>query len=137
MIRQTYSCTSPKEIHMSAAPRLGIPPLAGVATLEDATRIGYSVEESVQRLLRHHWTEKRLSEIATAKLTGTPEWEVRGAFALHQYLDIEHADALRNRVREMRHPMPRTDIPPDDETESQFHDLEQATSTLQLLRGMQ
>ena len=122
---------------MSAAPRLGIPPLAGVATLEDATRIGYSVEESVQRLLRHHWTEKRLSEIATAKLTGTPEWEVRGAFALHQYLDIEHADALRNRVREMRHPMPRTDIPPDDETESQFHDLEQAASTLQLLRGMQ
>ena len=121
---------------MSSAPRIGIPPIAGVASLNDATRIGYSVDDNVARLLRYHWIEKRLSEIATAKLTATPEWEVKGAFALHQWLDCEHADMLRNRIREMRHPMPRTDIPPSDDVEAQLTRVSEATTTLELLEGM-
>lgn len=122
---------------MSSAPRIGIPPLAGLATLNDATRIGYSVEESVSRLLRYHWVEKRLSEIAAAMIPAVPEWEVKGAFSLHQWLDSEHADALRNRIREMRHPMPRVDVSPDAALEEQLSAVESSTTTLQLLRGMQ
>src|SRR5688572_164091 len=97
---------------MSGAPRIGIPALAGLCSLQDATRIGFTVDDNVARLLRYHWTEKRLSEIAASRLTSTPEWEVKGAFALHQWLDSEHATALRERIREMRHPLPRLDVAP-------------------------
>lgn len=121
---------------MSAAPRIGIPPLAGLASLKDATRIGYSVDENVARLIRYHWIEKRLSEIATAKIAATPEWEVKGALALHQWLDCEHANVLRKRVTEMRHPAPRLDVAPDSQLESAFAEVEAATTTLELLTGL-
>ena len=121
---------------MSSAPRKGIPPLASLCSLEDATRIGYTVDENVRRLLRYHWIEKRLAEIVTDRLAGTPEWEVKGAFALHQWLDCEHADALRNRIREMRQPMPRTDVPPEPELESRLATLADAPTTHELLMGL-
>lgn len=107
-----------------------------MCTLEDATRIGYSVDDNVARLLRYHWLEKRLAEIATARLTATPEWEVKGAFALHQWLDIEHAHALRERIREMRHPLPRLDVAPDAAVEAELEPLESARTTLDLLSAM-
>jgi hypothetical protein len=119
---------------MSAAPRIGIPALAGLCSLQDATRIGYTVDDSVARLLRYHWVEKRLSEIAVKRLTGTPEWEVKGALALHQWLDSEHATALRERIREMRHPLPRLDVAPTG-CEA-VEELEHAETTAALLAGM-
>lgn len=121
---------------MSSAPRIGVPPLAGLASAEDATRIGYSVDDNVARLLRYHWTEKRLSEIATAKIAATPEWEVKGALALHQWLDCEHASALRKRITEMRHPAPRLDVAPDSTTEARLAEVEAATTTRDLLTGL-
>src|SRR5512141_3232899 len=121
---------------MASAPRIGIPPLAGLCALEEAARVGYSVDENVERLLRYHWIEKRLSEIVDATLAAVPEWEVKGAFALHQWLDSEHADALRNRIREMRHPMPRVDEAPDAALEARLQQIAAATTTLELLTGL-
>lgn len=121
---------------MSSARRIGIPALAGLCTLDDATRIGHSVDDSLARLLRYHWTEKRLSDIATARLTAIPEWEVKGAFALHQWLDAEHANALRARIREMRSPLPRLDVAPDDELEARLVAVERAGTTADLLQRM-
>jgi bacterioferritin (cytochrome b1) len=118
---------------MSSAPRIGIPPLAGLCPLEEAARIGYSVDESVAHLLRYHWIEKRLAEICAARIPSTPEWEVKGAFALHQWIDIQHADMLRNRIREMRHPMPRVDVAPNDQVEQEIAVLDQAQTTRELL----
>src|SRR5687768_16376443 len=60
---------------MSSAPRIGVPPLAGLCTLQEAARVGYSVDESVARLLRCHWIEMRLAEICAARIPATPEWE--------------------------------------------------------------
>ena len=88
-----------------------MPALAGLGTFEAAARVGYAVDESVARLLRYHWIEKRLAEICAARIPSTPEWEVKGAFSLHQWLDIEHADLLRRRIREMRQPMPPAQLP--------------------------
>jgi hypothetical protein len=121
---------------MSSAPRIGVPPLAGLCTLEAAARVGYSVDESVTRLLRCHWIEQRLAEICAARIPAIPEWEVKGAFSLHQWLDIEHADLLRKRVREMRHPMPRIDVPPDPTIEQKLTELAAAPSTLELLEQL-
>lgn len=110
--------------------------MAGLCSLNDATRIGFPVDENVDRLLRYHWIEKRLSEIAVARLATVPEWEVKGALALHQWLDSEHADALRNRIREMRHPMPPTDVAPDDALEARLAGIGAAASTAELLEGI-
>ena len=78
------------------------PELAGVATYGEASRIGFSVDENVRRLMRFHWVERRLMAIFVAHLTSEPVWEVKCAFALHQWQSAEHVDALRRRIAEMR-----------------------------------
>src|SRR5215203_4814197 len=100
---------------MSAARTIGVPELAGVGSYKEALKIGLSVEENVRRLLRYHWVEQRLAGIVVARIAETPEWEVKGGFALHHYLDVEHATALAVRIRELRHPAPRLDVTPDDD----------------------
>lgn len=121
---------------MSAAPSLGIPELAGIATYRDAARIGYPVDENVRRLLRYHWVEKRLMEIAVAHLPATPEWEVKCALALHQWHDIEHAHALRQRITEMRSPAPPLESPPDRALDDFLEELIRSADTIELLAGI-
>jgi hypothetical protein len=121
---------------MPATPSLGVPELAGIASYKEAARIGYSVDENVRRLLRYHWVEKRLAQILIARIPETPEWEVKGGFALHQWQDIEHATDLARRIAEMRHPMPRLDHPPDERLEGMLQEVEQAQDTVELLAGV-
>ena len=92
---------------------MGIPPLAGVCTYEEAARLGLGVDESVDRLVRYAWIHKRLMEAALYWINPTPEWEVKEALSLHAYLDAQLAGLCRVRVSEMRNPPPRMDIPPD------------------------
>ena len=121
---------------MSAAPRIGIAPLAGICTIGEAARIGYGVEENVRRLLRYHWAARRIGQVLLTRIPATPEWEAKGAFALHQWLDAEHADALRRRISELRHPAPRLDMPPAPELESFFAELQAASDTAELIAGV-
>ncbi|MGH7477859.1 MAG: hypothetical protein ACRELD_16465, partial [Longimicrobiales bacterium] len=113
-----------------------IPPLAGLGSHADAARIGYSVDEGVRRLLRYHWVEQRLAWIGTAHLTATPEWEVKCALALHQWLDTEHAAAIQRRVGEMRRPAPRMDRAPDPQLDAFFEEALRAEDTVELLVGL-
>lgn len=121
---------------MSAAPTLGIPPLAGLCSYEEAARIGHGVEESVHRLLRFQWVELRLGRIALSRIPATPEWEVKGAFALHQWLDAEHADALRERIGELRNPAPRVDAPPSAALNAFLDAVDDSADTIELLTGL-
>jgi hypothetical protein len=98
---------------MSAAPSLGVPELAGLASYGDAARIGYSVDENVRRLLRYQWIERRLMTDLVGHLPAEPVWEVKSGYALHQFQDGEHVDRLRRRIGEMRHPVPSLDVGPD------------------------
>jgi hypothetical protein len=82
----------------------GIPPLAGLASIQDASRAGLSVDESVRRLKRHHYLLKRLHQVFIARLTSEPIFELKMAFSYHAYLCAEHVSALRARVGEMREP---------------------------------
>ena len=90
-----------------------IPELAGVATYETAARVGYSVGDNVQRLIRYHWTERRIMASLIAHLPAMPIWEVKCAMALHQWHCAEHVEALRTRITEMRSPPPNLDVMPD------------------------
>ncbi len=91
-----------------------IPELAGVATYSSAARIGYAVAENVRRLLRYHWTERRIMQTLIARLPAMPVWEVKCAMALHQWQCAEHVEALRVRIAEMRNPLPNLDAAPAD-----------------------
>jgi len=113
-----------------------IPELAGLATYEQAARIGYSVEENVERLLRMHWTERRLMDIMLAHLPSTPIWEVKCALALHQWYGAEHADWLRRRVTEMRHPAPPLDAPPNAALDAFLEEVLRAENPEELVAGI-
>src|SRR5262245_43621206 len=121
---------------MPAARSLGVPELAGVDSYKEALKIGLSVEENVRRLVRFHWVEQRLAAIVVARIADTPEWEVKGGLALHQYLDIEHATSLGQRIRELRHPAHRLDTPPDDDLELFLNEVAEAQDTVELIAGV-
>src|ERR1041384_6074268 len=90
-----------------------IPELAGVATYQSAARVGLSVTDNVQLLLRYHWSERRLMQLLVENIPAMPIWEVKCAMALHQWQCAEHVNALRNRIAEMRNPVPNLDVEPE------------------------
>lgn len=113
-----------------------IPELAGVASYTEAARVGYSVDENVARLLRYHWTERRLMAVLVAHLTAEPVWEVKCALALHQWQCAEHVSALRARIAEMRHPVPPLDAAPDIALDRLLGELLHSVNTAELLAGV-
>jgi len=120
---------------VTAAPGLGIPELAGLARYPEAARIGFSVGENVRRLLRYQWTERWLMRDLLSHLTAEPIWEVKGAYALHQWQDALHADGLRRRIGEMRHPVPPLDRAPDPGLERALDEALRSADALELLAG--
>jgi hypothetical protein len=110
--------------------------LAGVATQATAARMGYSVSQNVERLLRFHWAERRLMAVLLSRIASTPEWEVKCALCLHQWYAAEHADALRKRISEMRHPVPPLDKAPDSALDAFFEELLRSADTLELVSGV-
>lgn len=113
-----------------------IPPLAGLASYDQAARLGYNVEENVQRLLRYAWIEKRAMETGLYWLASTPEWEVKEALGLHISLGAEHVAQVRKRIGEMRSPLPRMDVSPDQAIDRFFEELLTAQTTLHKLVGL-
>ena len=115
---------------------LGLPPLAGLATIEAAARPGLGVEASVGRLKRFHYAFKRLHQILTARITAEPIYEIKTAFAHHAYLCAEHVQALRDRVGEMREPPLGLEDVPDPALAVVFDEILSAPSTIELLVGL-
>ena len=120
---------------MSPHPLDHVPELAGLATYAEAARIGYSVDENVRRLLRFHWVERRLMALLVARIPAEPVWEVKCALALHQWQSAEHVEAIRNRIAEMRSPVPRLDVTPDPALDTFLDELAQSANTAELLIG--
>ena len=114
----------------------GLPPLAGLCTLEEAARPGLSVEECVRRLKRFHYCFKRLHQILTARITAEPIYELKTAFAHHAYLCAEHVTALRTRIGEMREPPLGLDEVPHPALEAFFDEILCAPTTEELVEGV-
>jgi len=55
---------------------------------------------------------------------------------LHQWYAAEHADALRKRISEMRHPLPPLGTAPDTALDAFFEELLRSADTLELLAGV-
>jgi hypothetical protein len=116
--------------------RREIPELAGIATYSSAARVGYSVAENVDRLLRLHWAERRMMDVFFAHIASTPDWEIKCAMCLHQWHSAEHTDAIRKRISEMRHPVPPLDRAPNDAQEAFFAELIRSANTVEFLAGV-
>ena len=114
----------------------GLPPLAGLATFEEALKPGLGVDESVARLKRYHYAFRRLHEVFTARITAEPVYELKTAFAHHAYLCSEHVEALRARVGEMREPPLGLEVVPDPSLEIFFDEILAAPTTGLLVTGL-
>ena len=114
-------------------PSLGIPPLAGLATYDEAGQIGWSVDQNVERLRRLNYVKKRLYDLSAAFMNPTPEWEIKCALSLHMWLDSEHAASFRTRVAELRRPPLYLDKTPDPRLEALMNELQASESSLELL----
>lgn len=115
---------------------LGIPPLAGLCSYEEASRPGYTVDDNVELLKRYNYVETRLNQIMAAHLPSTPEWEVKCAFSLHLWQDADHAAMLRKRVSEMREPPLKLDRVPDPKLQVLLDEVIRADNTVELLVGI-
>lgn len=113
-----------------------LPPLAGLASFEDAARPGLGIEPCVTRLKRYHYAFRRLHEIFTARITAEPVYELKTGFSYHAYLCAEHAAALRTRVGEMREPPLGLEAVPDPALEVFFDEILAAPTTPALLVGL-
>jgi len=113
-----------------------LPPVAGVATMDEAMRIGLSIDDCVRRLKRHHWAFRRLHEIFIKHIADEPIYELKMGFSLHAYYCVEHAAAWRQRVAEMREPPLGLDVVPDAALEVFFDEILAAPHTAALVLGI-
>jgi hypothetical protein len=114
----------------------GLPTLAGLATIEQASKPGLSVAACVARLKRYHYALLRLHEILTARITAEPIYELKTGFSHHAYLCSEHVQALRTRVGEMREPPLGLEEIPHPALEIFFDEILAAPMTAELLVGI-
>lgn len=114
----------------------GLPPLAGLASMEEAQQSQWSVEESVSRLKRLHYMLRRLHQIFTARITAEPIYELKTAFSYHAYICAEHVSAIRQRVGEMRQPPLGLEQVPSRALERFFDEILAAPETTELVAGI-
>lgn len=120
----------------SAGPYKNLPPLAGLATFEQAARPGLDVDVAVSRLKRFHYAFWRLHQICIARLTAEPVYELKMAFSRHGYLAAEGDTLFRERVGEMREPPLGLEKIPHPALAIFFDEILGAPSTEDLLAGL-
>ena len=113
-----------------------LPPVAGITTIIEAMRTGFSIDDCVSRLKRHHWAFRRLHEIFIKRLTAEPIYELKMGFSLHAHYCVEHAAAWRQRVGEMREPPLGLDAVPHATLDVYFDEILAAPTTEGLLLGL-
>jgi len=113
-----------------------LPPVAGIATVAEAMRIGFSIDDCVSRLKRHHWAFRRLHQIFVDRLTAEPIYELKMGFSLHAHYCVEHAAVWRKRVAEMREPPLGLDNVPHASLDAFFDEILCAPDTESLLVGL-
>src|SRR5580698_4583325 len=113
-----------------------LPAIAGICSVPEAAQTGFSVDDCVKRLKRHHWAWRRLHEILIGRLTAEPIYELKMGFSLHAHYCAEHAAAWRDRVGEMREPPLGLDAVPDAALDIFFDEILAAPSMEALIAGI-
>ncbi len=114
----------------------GLPPLAGLESIDRAMTKGLTIQESVQRLKRLRWALKRLHGIFTARIAAMPIYELKMAFSLHAYYCAEHVAGIADRVREMRQPPYGLEASPEPLLDMFFDEIQAAPNVAALVLGL-
>jgi uncharacterized ferritin-like protein (DUF455 family) len=94
------------------------------------------VDATVDRLRRYVYLKTQLLHLMAAHFNAVPEWEVKGALALHLWQDAEHSTWFRARITEMRTPPHHLDRVPDPALAGFVEELKRARDTTELLLGL-
>lgn len=113
-----------------------LPSLAGLGSFQESMKSGLSVEESVNRLKRHHYALRRIHSIMLAKLTAEPIYELKMGFSYHAFLASEAVTLLRARVGEMREPPLGLDKVPHPAMEVFFDEILGAEKIEEVILGV-
>jgi hypothetical protein len=116
---------------------LGVPPLAGIASYEEASRPGLGVEQSVERLRRMEYFLRRLHMLSARFLPTVPEWEAKCGLGIHSWIDAEACGAIRTRINELRQPSLRFDTSPDEQLTTLFNEVAEADSSTELFAALE
>jgi hypothetical protein len=114
----------------------GLPHLLGLERMSEAISHGLTVNESVERLKRLHWSLKWLHRIFMYRLAATPVYEIKMAFSLHSYYCAEHVAMIAERVTEMRQPPYGLDSSPHDALDLFFSEILSSPATEALILGI-
>jgi len=114
----------------------GLPPLVGLTTMSEAIEVGLTVDESVARLKRFHWSLKRLALLFSYRITAMPIYELKMVFGFHSHLCAENVTNIFDRIREMREPPFGMDSAPDPYLEMFWDEIECAPSVEALILGL-
>lgn len=113
-----------------------LPSLVGLHTMSEASSRGLSVAESVARILRLHWSLKRLHMIFVSRIAAMPIYELKMAFSLHAHYCAEHVEDFAKRVREMRQPPYGLEVSPDASLDVFFDEILAAPDVRPLVLGL-
>jgi hypothetical protein len=94
------------------APVSGMPTLAGLCSIDQATAPGLSVDATVTRLKRLHTVARASHRVLVTRLTDEPLYELKMLFSHHAWVLAELVSAIRARVGEMREPPLGLEDPP-------------------------
>lgn len=114
----------------------GLPPLVGLHSMQEAVTKGITVAECVARLLRIHWSLKRLHSCFVERIAAMPVYELKMAFSLHALYCAEHVEEFARRVREMRQPPYGLEVSPDADLDRFFDEISAAPDVAALVLGL-
>lgn len=130
------SATGAVDSRLPLAGYRGLPMLAGIAPLSEASRPGLGIEACVDRLKRYHYAMKRMVEALCLRITSEPIYELKMGFSYHAHVLAEHVTAMRGRVAEMREPPLGLEKIPHPALKLLFDELDAAPTTERFVRGM-
>ncbi len=61
-----------------------------------------TIEQNVEYLKRYAFLERACMRALAGWLPGVPEWDAKNEFGLHIWESAEAANAIRNRLKELR-----------------------------------
>lgn len=94
---------------------------------------GLSIAEAAERLRRIAYTEERMMRLLASRIVSIPQRDVKALLGRLQYEAALHADALRNRVLEMRTNKSKLEIAPDPVLAMLFDEAEHLPGTYPFL----
>lgn len=104
--------------------------------MAEASSHGLTIAESVARILRLHWSLKRLHCIFVSRITSMPVYELKMALSLHAHYCAEHVEEFAKRVREMRQPPYGLEVSPDAALDTFFDEIQAAPDIQPLVLGL-